>query len=140
MTEMRIFPLIQKSLIDFNLSIQIVILIIVNVCFSLTDTTETLPISPPSLVDCYLPCYQPSNDFTIIAHATYYRRVAHGDFSHGGAWTIKLCDNIRQYAETKEVTDILIKTRDEVINETKFNVQGPFHIVNCECGYLVKPR
>ena len=36
MTNMRIFQLIQKSLINFNLTIRIVILVIINVCFSLT--------------------------------------------------------------------------------------------------------
>ena len=110
-------------------------------CCLKEDTTETLPISPPPLVDHNLPCYQPPYDFTIIAHATYYREVASGHFAYGGVWTSKLCNNIKQHAEDMTVNDILIKTRTEVVSETKFKAQTPFQIVNCadDC-LLIQPR
>ena len=108
-------------------------------CCLKEDTTKTIPATAPPPLDPNLPCYQPPNDYTIVAHATYYREVARGDFSMGGIWTIKLCHNIRQHAADMEVNDILIKTRDEVVCETKYKVQAPFQVVNCGYCYLVQP-
>ena len=108
-------------------------------CCLKEDTTKTLPTTAPPPLDPYLPCYQPANDHTIVAHATYYRDVSRGDFSMGGVWTIKLCNNIREHATNMDVNDILIKTRHEVVCETKYKVQAPFQIVNCEHCYLVYP-
>ena len=79
------------------------------------SATETLPTTAPPPLNLYLPCYQPPNDYTIIAHTTYYRGAAHGDFSKGGTWTIKLCANISKYAATMIVNDILIKTRGSTL-------------------------
>ena len=108
-------------------------------CCLKENTTETLPTKAPPSLNPLLPCYQPPNDYTIIAHATYYRGVAHGDFSKGGLWIIKLCDNIRQHAADKNVNNILIKTREGVLCETKSKVQAPFQIVNFGYCYLVEP-
>ena len=101
------------------------------------NATETLLTTAPPPLNPLLPCYQPPNDYTIVVHATYYKGAAHGDFSKGGVWTIKLCENIKQHARDKNVNDILIKTRDEVLHETKYKVQAPFHTVNCGYCYLV---
>ena len=106
-------------------------------CCLKEDTAETLPTTAPRPLNPYLPCYQPANDYTIIAHATYYRGVAQGDFSNGGVWTIKLCDIIREYAATMTVNEILDKTREDVKHMTQYKVQAPFQLINCGDDYLI---
>ena len=131
MTNMRIFQLIpnchlgnRKRLFLFD-------------CCLKEDKTETLPTTAPPPLNPCLPCYQPPNDYTIIAHATYYRGVAQGDFLNGGVWTIKLCDNIRKYAAAMTVNEILDKTREDVKCMTQYKVQASFYLINCRDDYLI---
>ena len=73
-----------------------------------------------------LPTYQPEDDYTVVAHASYLRKPAHGDLE-GGVWTICLCNNIEKYANNKTISAILEQTRLDVISKTHGDVQAPFH-------------
>ena len=106
-------------------------------CCLKEDTTKTLPTTTPTPLNPHLPCYQSPNDYTIVVHATYYRGVAQGDYSNGGAWTIKLCDNIKEFAKTMTVNEILNKTRNDVKDMTQHKVQVPFQLINCGDDYLI---
>ena len=106
-------------------------------CCLKEDTAKTLPTTTPLPFNPHLPCYQPPNDYTIVVHATYYGGVAQGDYSNGGAWTIKLCDNIKEFAKTKTVNEILSKTRNDVKDMTQYKVQAPFQLINCGDDYLI---
>ena len=74
-----------------------------------------------------LPTYQPEDDYTVVAHASYLRKPSKGNFSEGGVWTGCLCDNIKKFANDKTISGILEQTRLDVISKTKGAVQAPFH-------------
>ena len=89
-----------------------------------TYAIETLPTTAPRQFYPYLPCYQPPNDYIIVAFSADYREVCCGYFSEGGVWTFTLCDNINQHAADMEMIDILIKTRDDVFGKAEIVIDN----------------
>ena len=82
--------------------------------------------APIITANSVLPHYQPSVDFTVVAHAGYVREPSIGNSWEGGIWTHCLCQNIREYAAKKKIFFILSKTREDVINLSRGKVQAPF--------------